>query len=101
MVDLGKRLKDLRIEHGLTQQQVADRVWVSKAMVSSYELSSRAPSYNVLIKLAKLFGVSTDYLLGVESGKHTVDVSMLSSKQIKLILDLIEEMKGANDNEMS
>ena len=101
MVDLGKRLKDLRMEHGLTQQQVADRVWVSKAMVSSYELSSRAPSYNVLIKLAKLFGVSTDYLLGVESGKHTVDVSMLSSKQIKLILDLIEEMKGANDNEMS
>ena len=101
MVDLGKRLKDLRIEHGLTQQQVADRVWVSKAMVSSYELSSRAPSYNVLIKLAKLFGVSTDYLLGVESGKQTVDVSMLSSKQIKLILDLIEEMKGANDNEMS
>ena len=101
MVDLGKRLKDLRIEHGLTQQQVADRVWVSKAMVSSYELSSRAPSYNVLIKLAKLFGVSTDSLLGVESGKQTVDVSMLSSKQIKLILDLIEEMKGANDNEMS
>ena len=101
MVDLGKRLKDLRMEHGLTQQQVADRVWVSKAMVSSYELSSRAPSYNVLIKLAKLFGVSTDYLLGVESGKQTVDVSMLSSKQIKLILDLIEEMKGANDNEMS
>ena len=89
------------MEHGLTQQQVADRVWVSKAMVSSYELSSRAPSYNVLIKLAKLFGVSTDYLLGVESGKQTVDVSMLSSKQIKLILDLIEEMKGANDNEMS
>lgn len=101
MVDLGKRLKDLRKEHGLTQQQVADRIWVSKAMVSSYELSARTPSYNVLIKLAKLFGVSTDYLLGVESGKHTVDVSMLSSKQIKLILDLIEEMKGANDNEMS
>lgn len=91
MVDLGKRLKDLRKEHGLTQQQVADRVWVSKAMISSYELSARTPSYNVLIKLSKLFGVSTDYLLGVES-KHTIDVSKLSNKQVKLILELIEEM---------
>lgn len=91
MVDLGRRLKDLRKEHGLTQQQVADRVWVSKAMISSYELSARTPSYNVLIKLSKLFGVSTDYLLGVES-KHTIDVSKLSNKQVKLILELIEEM---------
>lgn len=91
MVDLGKRLKDLRKEHGLTQQQVADRVWVSKAMISRNELSSRTPSYNVLIKLSKLFGVSTDYLLGVES-KHTIDVSKLSKKQIKLIIELIDEM---------
>ncbi len=91
MVDLGKRLKDLRKEQGLTQQQVADRVWVSKAMISSYELSNRAPSYEVLIKLSKLFGVSTDYLLGVER-KRTIDTSGLSDKQIRLILDLIEEM---------
>ncbi len=91
MVDLGKRLKDLRKEQGLTQQQVADRVWVSKAMISSYELSTRAPSYEVLIKLSKLFGVSTDYLLGVER-KRTIDTSGLSDRQIRLILDLIEEM---------
>lgn len=54
MIDLGQRLKDLRKAKGLTQQQVADRVWVTKAMISSYELSTRAPSYEVLIKLSKL-----------------------------------------------
>ncbi len=91
MVDIGKRLKELRIQYNMTQQQVADRVWVSKAMISSYELSTRAPSYEVLIKLSRLFGVSTDYLLGVDS-KRTLDISALSEKQIRLIIDLIEEM---------
>lgn len=95
MVDIGKRLLKLRKENGLTQQQVADRVWVSKAMISSYELGSRAPSYDVLIKLAKLFGVSTDYLLGVEettSGENMIDISKLSLSQKKLIQKLIEEL---------
>jgi transcriptional regulator with XRE-family HTH domain len=95
MVDLGQRLKDLRKEHGLTQQQVADRVWVSKAMISSYELSARAPSYEVLIKLSKLFGVTTDYLLGVES-KRIIDARGLSDKQVGLITALIEEMTKNN-----
>ena len=92
MVDLGKRLRDLRKAHGLTQKQVADRVWVSKAMISSYELSSRTPSYEVLIKLSKLFGVSTDYLLGIKNEK-TLDVSSLSDRQISLLRDIISEMK--------
>ncbi|MEE0858157.1 MAG: helix-turn-helix domain-containing protein [Acutalibacteraceae bacterium] len=91
MVDIGKRLKDLRKEYGLTQQQVADRVWVSKSMISSYERSERTPSYEVLIKLAKLFGVSTDYLFGIET-KRMISVEKLNDKQIKLVLELIDEL---------
>lgn len=92
MVDLGKRLKDLRKSKGLTQQQVADRVWVTKAMISSYELSARSPSYEVLIKLAKLFGVTTDYLLGIESCRR-INTDGLTNAQINLINTLIEEFK--------
>ncbi len=92
MVDLGKRLKDLRKSKGLTQQQVADRVWVTKAMISSYELSSRSPSYEVLIKLSKLFGVTTDYLLGIESCRR-INTDGLTDAQINLINTLIEEFK--------
>lgn len=96
MVDLGMRLKDLRKKHNLTQQQVADRVWVSKSMVSSYELGTRSPSYEVLIKLSRLFGVITDYLLGVDKAK-TIDASKLSDKQIGIIITLIEEMTKNQD----
>ena len=96
MVDLGKRLKELRIQNNMTQQQVADRIWVSKAMISSYELATRTPSYEVLIKLSKLFGVSTDYLLGVDR-ERTINISSLNEKQIKLIVALIEEMTKNNN----
>lgn len=95
MVDFGKRLKKLRNEKGLTQQQVADRVWVSKAVVSSYEIGTRAPSYEVLIKLAKLFGVSTDFLLGV-SPKRVINVDNLTEEQITLITQLIKEIERKN-----
>jgi transcriptional regulator with XRE-family HTH domain len=96
MVDFGKRLKTLRIESGLTQQQVADRIWVNKASISSYELSTRLPSYEVLIKLSKLFNVSTDYLLGIENkvkANSIMDVSGLTEKQIVLLQKLIDELK--------
>lgn len=96
MVDLGKRLKKLRIERNLTQQQVAERIWVSKAMVSAYELSIRTPSFEVLIKLSKLFGVSTDYLLGLESDEKvtkTVNLEGLSDDQQRIIIELVENMK--------
>lgn len=92
MIDLGQRLKDLRKANGLTQQQVADRVWVTKAMISSYELSTRAPSYEVLIKLSKLFGVTTDFLLGIESSR-TINVNGLTEKQITLIKSLVDEIR--------
>lgn len=92
MIDIGQRLKDLRKAKGLTQQQVADRVWVTKAMISSYELSTRAPSYEVLIKLSKLFGVTTDFLLGIESCR-TINVNGLTEKQITLIKSLVDEIR--------
>lgn len=93
MVDLGTRLKDLRKGHGLTQLQVAQRVGISKAMVSSYELSARQPSYDVLIKLAALFGVTTDYLLGVERERF-ISVKGLSETNIALVSDLVKALKA-------
>lgn len=92
MVDLGTRLKDLRKGRGLTQLQVAQRVGISKAMVSSYELSARQPSYDVLVKLAALFGVTTDYLLGVERERF-ISVKGLSEANIALVSDLVKALR--------
>ncbi len=93
MVDLGVRLKALRKSQGMTQLQVAERVGISKAMVSSYELSARQPSYDVLVRLAALYGVTTDYLLGIERDR-VVSVNGLSESNIALINDLVKALKS-------
>ena len=77
MVNFGERLKKLRIDNKMTQTQVAGRVGVATSAISSYESGVRLPSYNTLVKLCRLFHVSTDYLLGVKS-KEMVDISDLS-----------------------
>lgn len=93
MVDFGDRIKHLRLGMGLTQLQVAQRLHISKAMVSSYETGVRLPSYDVLIKFASLYGITTDYLLGFDKAK-SVDVTGLSDSQVALIVKMVSELKA-------
>ena len=60
------RIKELREENGLTQQAVADYLNVKQNTYSQYENEKRQLSVDVLIKLAKFYKVSTDYILGLE-----------------------------------
>lgn len=91
-MDFGCRLKELRKQNGLTQKQIADRIGVTKSVISFYELKERAPSPEVLIKLSYIFHVSTDYLLGIERNK-TVDVSGLDDEDIKAVQLVIDRLK--------
>lgn len=61
-----KRIKELRIENSLTQKQLAEILFIDRTAVSGWETKNKQPDYETLIKLAKLFNVSTDYLLGLE-----------------------------------
>ena len=67
MVDCSEKLRALREARKLTQLQVANRVGVSKTMISAYETASKAPSIEVLIRLSRLYGVSVDYLVCVDA----------------------------------
>ncbi|MBO5925122.1 MAG: helix-turn-helix transcriptional regulator [Clostridia bacterium] len=60
-----KRLKELRKEKGLTQQQIADMLNVRQQSYTRYELNTSEPSYDMLVRIATIFEVSTDYLLGI------------------------------------
>lgn len=95
MVDCSEKLKNLRESRGWTQLQVANRVGISKAMVSAYETASKAPSLDVLIKLSRLYGVSIDYLVCVD-GQKTLDASGLDDASFALISALVEKLKKAD-----
>lgn len=92
MVDFGNTLKTLRMRNNLTQAQLAQKLGLTKSVISAYETGLRLPSYDVLIHISKIFKVTTDYLLGLEH-KQEVDLSGLSQKEIEAILNLIEAMK--------
>ena len=96
MVDFGKRLKELRENAGLTQKQLAERIWVSKAAISNYELYERNPSPEILIKLARVFNVSADYLLGIEEKKQTLDVTDLTDEDVQFLNNAIQLLRKKN-----
>lgn len=96
MVDFGATLKELRQKAGMTQKQLAERLWLSKAMVSYYEQSWRYPSPEILVKISKIFHVSTDYLLGIENNKKTVDVSDLPDEDVRFLEDVVELLRKKN-----
>lgn len=63
---LAKRLRGLREEKGLTQKDLAQTLGLnSKSTITNYEQNTRDPDYETLIKIAKFFEVSIDYLLGL------------------------------------
>ena len=63
---LGKRLKELREEKGLTQKQVATALQLHSVTYLHYEKSQREPPLAIIAEMAKFFEVSTDYLLGLK-----------------------------------
>ena len=63
---LGKRLKELREEKGLTQKKLAEDLGLNPVTYLHYEKAQREPPLAVLAEMAEYFGVSTDFLIGIK-----------------------------------
>ncbi len=85
-------LRSLRIQRGLTQQELGGFVGLSKAVISKYENGIGYPTLDSLIYFAEYFGVTTDYLLGVEHSK-LIDVSDLTSEEIETLNSIAREYR--------
>ena len=60
------RLKELRTEKGISQQKLANEIGATQKAIDFWEKGINEPKASYIIKLAKYFGVTTDYLLGIE-----------------------------------
>lgn len=101
IVCLSVRLKELRTNRNLTQAQVAQYVGVTRAVISAYETDIRQPSYDILIRLALLYGVTTDYLLCIDS-KRYLDISGLSEREAAAVCEMVNVfMENKKNNEDS
>lgn len=89
---LNKRIHDLRVAQGYSQVALAKRLGVSKQAVSNWENDNIQPSIEMLIRLAELFSVSTDYLLGREAALQ-VDLRGLDEKVVGHLLLLVDDLR--------
>ena len=64
---IGERIKQLRQEKDLSQQKIADILGIDRSNYSKYELGKLEINNEMLVKLSKLFDVTTDYILGLEN----------------------------------
>lgn len=92
---LGNRLKKLRLDKQLKQWQMADLIGVNKKQISAYENDTRQPSYDILVRIAQIFSVSTDYLLGCRLTR-TIEAEGLTTAEFHRVNQLVSSMVEKN-----
>ena len=84
-MDYKQRLKELREDVDLTQRALGEELNIKHSAVSKYESGLTQPSIETIIKIAGIFKVSVDYLLGVSSVKNPYSKEEFSPKEAELI----------------
>lgn len=92
---LNEKIKKLRISYNMSQVDLAKRLGVSKQCLSNWENDNVQPSIEMLIKIARFFNVSTDYLLDLDE-KDLINVRGLSETEIAHIKLLIQDLIDKN-----
>lgn len=89
---LGERLRKIRTDHKLTQQNIADVLGIDRTTYTVYEIGVATPSPATLVKLAQIYNVTVGYLIGVEDNHPKLirsekadDEELLNSDPISLL----------------
>ena len=86
MATFGDRLKSLRIENKLTQEELANHFYLNKSSISKYEKNLQLPENNLLQEIARFFDVSIDYLLAISDDRNIISLNSLSSHEKAALL---------------
>ena len=90
---LNERIRKLRQERNWSQVDLAKRLNVTKQSVSNWENDNIQPSIEMLVKLARVFSVSTDYILGLEERRY-LEVTGLTDEEMSHIQLVIRDLAG-------
>lgn len=96
MTSFGERLKNLRTEKHMTQSELGKHLNVTKVSISGYEKGTREPDQESTKKLANLFDVSIDYLLGNSDQRHYYDLSKKEKMDLGKLADQLLEGSTAD-----
>lgn len=86
-----KRIRDLREDNDMTQEELADKLDISKRTLLRYESGVSEPNISVLIKLSLIFDVSVDYIIGIKDTDEIVAVNVAT--KIDEVIGQLEKIK--------
>ena len=92
----GLRLKTLRLEKKLRQEELAEKIGVKKATISGYECGSKYPSVVTLNKMCDYLGVSADYLLG-RTDDIACKLGNLTDIQYTQVMGIVAQLERYNE----
>lgn len=95
VIGLDNRIKKLREAKGWTQSELGRKMKVTRASVNAWEMGISNPSTDYLVDLAKIFDVSSDFLLGLKESS-TINVNGLSVNDVSIIYTIIERLRNEN-----
>jgi len=103
---LRENIKELRIENGMSQAELAQKVGVSQGAIYFWEKGINEPTAGYLIKMARIFGTTVDELLSFESvekrevftksSQMNTYFNRITDKQQELLIDLAKEFSKQN-----
>lgn len=93
VIGLDTRIKKLREAKGWTQSELGRKMKVTRASVNAWEMGISNPSTDYLVDLAKIFDVSSDFLLGLKESS-TINVNGLSVNDVSIVYTIIERLKN-------
>lgn len=91
----GQKLRQLRIEYKLTQEELAEKLNLSKANISKYESDNIEPNLQTLSIISKLFNVTTDYLIGNSTVKNPDSLTL--NEELRGLLSDPDELVAFKD----
>ena len=90
---IGESIKRLRQARNMSQVELAFHLNVTKQSVSNWENNNTLPSIEMLVKIAKFFSVSTDYILGLDNRDY-IEVTGLTDRQLGHVRSIIDDILG-------
>ena len=98
----GQKIAELRMKAGLTQEQLADRLYVTRTMISKWERNICQPDRNTILKMADIFSVSPDEIMSVEDAVINELFKLVSDTDSRdLLKDLNEFLSTLNSRDRS
>lgn len=84
-MDFSARLKELRTDNDMSQTELAEKLNLKASAISKYEKCITQPALETLKKIAKIFGVTVDYLIGVSDIKNPYEVNRILPSEAELV----------------